>query len=185
MRFYNSIRILITITEKAVLSKKSSDHKADVGGNSNFRRTFCKYLLAISGTFGLSTLLLGSSGIRAREIVYERKKIANSKDMSKSSVKAFTYPFSDIRQQDITGPCLLIRLPSGELKAYSAVCTHLRCTVHYEGKDNQIDCSCHGGIFDPFSGAVIKMPPRKPLPEVQIEVDDVGDIYASGVTIKE
>lgn len=151
------------------------------------RRRFSKYILALSGLLGLSTLILGSSSVKARKVTYLKKLVINVKEVPPGTSKTFSYPYSDINQRDFTGPCILIHHSSGELKAYSAICTHLRCTVHHEMKENEnwIECNCHGGRFDSQTGDVLKFPPKKPLPEIVLKMEENGDIYAVDVLIRE
>jgi Rieske Fe-S protein len=59
-------------------------------------------------------------------------------------------------------PGLLIRTPDGELRAFSAVCTHLDCTVQYKSDTSQIWCACHNGFYD-LHGNVVSGPPPRPL----------------------
>lgn len=59
-------------------------------------------------------------------------------------------------------PGILIRTPGGELRAFSAVCTHLQCTVQYKTDAAQIWCACHNGFFD-LNGNVVSGPPPRPL----------------------
>jgi len=59
-------------------------------------------------------------------------------------------------------PGILIKTPQGQLKAFSAVCTHLGCTVQYDTEVSVIWCPCHNGKFD-LNGQVISGPPPKPL----------------------
>lgn len=74
-------------------------------------------------------------------------------------------------------PEVLVRLPDGEFVAYSAVCTHQGCTVAYRRQMQKLACPCHGGVFDPAEGAaVVSGPPRRPLPEVEIELRD-GKVF--------
>src|SRR5689334_16585267 len=47
-----------------------------------------------------------------------------------------------------TRPGILVRTPEGELRAFSAICTHLNCTVQYREDLGHIWCACHGGEFD-------------------------------------
>ena len=51
-----------------------------------------------------------------------------------------------------------------EFKAFSAVCTHLGCTV------GTINCPCHGSKYHIADGSVANPPATKPLPEKQIKV---------------
>lgn len=66
-------------------------------------------------------------------------------------------------------PGILIHTPQGELKAFSAVCTHLNCTVQYEPDNSLIWCACHNGTFD-LNGQVISGPPPRPLEAYQVNV---------------
>jgi len=84
-------------------------------------------------------------------------------------------------------PAILIRLTEDkaavvgkEFVAYSAICTHLGCIVSYKSEEDTIFCPCHAGYFDPTNGKVISGPPKKPLPEVKLRIDENGDIYAEG-----
>ncbi|AZQ33774.1 Rieske (2Fe-2S) protein [Streptomyces cyaneochromogenes] len=58
----------------------------------------------------------------------------------------------------------------GEFKAFSAICTHQRCTVSTVA-DGTINCPCHGSKFNITDGSVANPPATKPLPEKQITVD--------------
>jgi Rieske Fe-S protein len=64
-------------------------------------------------------------------------------------------------------PGLLIRTPSGELKAFSAVCTHLDCIVQYQPESKQIWCACHNGQYN-LSGQNVGGPPPRPLEEFTV-----------------
>ncbi len=66
-------------------------------------------------------------------------------------------------------PGILIHTPLGQLKAFSAVCTHLNCTVQYESESSIIWCACHNGKFD-LNGQVISGPPPRPLESYQVKV---------------
>jgi Rieske Fe-S protein len=59
-------------------------------------------------------------------------------------------------------PGILVRTPAGELRAFSAVCTHLSCIVQYRADIGHLWCACHNGHFD-LNGKNIAGPPPKPL----------------------
>ena len=69
-------------------------------------------------------------------------------------------------------PGILIRNPDGALLAFSAVCTHLECTVQYKSDTSQLWCPCHNGIYD-LSGNVVSGPPPRPLE--RLVVNQRGD----------
>lgn len=66
-------------------------------------------------------------------------------------------------------PGILIRTPSGELRAFSAACTHLGCIVQYRGDIGHIWCACHNGHFD-LNGRNIQGPPPSPLEQYVVNV---------------
>lgn len=66
-------------------------------------------------------------------------------------------------------PGLLVRTPDGELRAFSAVCTHLDCTVQYKADTSQIWCACHNGMYD-LAGNVVSGPPPRPLDRLAAHV---------------
>jgi cytochrome b6-f complex iron-sulfur subunit len=71
-------------------------------------------------------------------------------------------------------PGILVRTESGELKAFSAVCTHLECIVQYRPDTKQIWCACHNGQYN-LSGKNIGGPPPRPLEEYKVNTrgDDI------------
>ena len=69
-------------------------------------------------------------------------------------------------------PGILIRTPAGEVRAFSAVCTHLQCTVQYRPDLQEIWCACHNGLYD-LQGKNVGGPPPKPL--TPYKVDMAGD----------
>ena len=66
-------------------------------------------------------------------------------------------------------PGILVRTPGGELRAFSAVCTHLACIVQYRADLGHIWCACHNGHFD-LNGKNIAGPPPKPLEQYAVNV---------------
>jgi cytochrome b6-f complex iron-sulfur subunit len=73
-----------------------------------------------------------------------------------------------------TAPAMLIHHLDGSWVALTAVCTHLGCTVQYEPQMNRIHCACHGGVYDPRTGANVSGPPPKPLKLFKVAVNDTG-----------
>ena len=61
-----------------------------------------------------------------------------------------------------TKPAILVRTSDGHFKAFTAVCTHLECTVQYKPETSQIWCACHNGLYD-LAGNVVSGPPPRPL----------------------
>jgi len=66
-------------------------------------------------------------------------------------------------------PGIVIETPGGEIRAFSAVCTHLACTVQYREDLQHIWCACHNGHYDLF-GKNISGPPPRPLTRYTVNV---------------
>jgi Rieske Fe-S protein len=64
---------------------------------------------------------------------------------------------------------ILVRTPSGELRAFSASCTHLSCIVQYREDLGHIWCACHNGHFD-LNGRNVSGPPPAPLEAYVVNV---------------
>ncbi|MFJ8594459.1 Rieske (2Fe-2S) protein [Streptomyces sp. NPDC093598] len=58
----------------------------------------------------------------------------------------------------------------GRFEAFSAICTHQRCTVG-SVSGGTINCPCHGSRFQIADGAVTQGPATRPLPAEQITVE--------------
>jgi len=59
-------------------------------------------------------------------------------------------------------PGIVVRTAEGEVRAFSAVCTHLDCTVQFKADTSQLWCACHNGIYD-LDGNVVSGPPPRAL----------------------
>lgn len=63
----------------------------------------------------------------------------------------------------------------GELRAFTAVCTHLGCIVRWEKGMDHLYCACHQGMFDK-EGRVVGGPPPRPLERYPVETRD-GQVF--------
>jgi Rieske Fe-S protein len=76
-------------------------------------------------------------------------------------------------------PGILVRTATGELRAFSAVCTHLNCTVQYRPDLSHIWCACHNGHFD-LNGQNIGGPPPRPLEAYVVNVRSNQIVVSKG-----
>jgi len=81
-------------------------------------------------------------------------------------------------------PVLLFRLPDGELRALSAICTHGQCNVQYRPEENDIFCGCHKGRFD-SEGTNIEGPPPRPLRRFYLQEQADGTLLVSHQPIEQ
>jgi len=69
-----------------------------------------------------------------------------------------------------TAAKVVVTQPSpGQYKAFSAVCTHVGCTMN-KVANGTIDCPCHGSEFKITNGAVVTGPAPSPLPRKKIKI---------------
>jgi rieske iron-sulfur protein len=97
------------------------------------------------------------------------------------AVQVFPQGKSDNERNLIELVRLAADLPTG-LVAYSAICTHLGCTVLPKlSEQGYIVCPCHASVFDPAVAArVVSGPANRPLPALPIEVSSDGVVRAAG-----
>lgn len=76
-------------------------------------------------------------------------------------------------------PALLIRTPDGQLRAFTAICTHLGCTVNYDSSSKVIWCPCHNGAYD-LHGRNISGPPPRPLTEYKVNLRNGQIVVTKG-----
>ena len=75
-------------------------------------------------------------------------------------------------------PAVLFKSKTG-VYAYSAVCTHEGCTVQFNSASKNLQCGCHGAVFDPGKdGTVVTGPTNKPLPKIKVAVEGAWIVEA-------
>jgi cytochrome b6-f complex iron-sulfur subunit len=67
-------------------------------------------------------------------------------------------------------PGIVTRLTSSTAVCFSAICTHMGCTVAPKG--GELDCPCHGSRYNAKTGAVLQGPAPSPLHKVSVTVQD-------------
>ncbi|MGZ4650219.1 MAG: Rieske (2Fe-2S) protein [Kineosporiaceae bacterium] len=73
-----------------------------------------------------------------------------------------------VAAQAPSGVVVVAQPTAGRVVAFSAVCTHQGCRVNPAGP--QLDCPCHGSVFDAFTGQVLRGPAQAPLESVPVKV---------------
>lgn len=72
---------------------------------------------------------------------------------------------------------LVARPTSTTAVCFSAVCTHMGCTVAPAGR--KLACPCHGSVFDAVTGDVVHGPAQLPLNRIAVAVRD-GEVVTTG-----
>ena len=137
----------------------------EVLGRETSRRKFINWFLATSG------------GAFLLSVLYPIARYLIPPPAGESAAASVTLPVKPADVKLNSGqifkfgsrPGILIRTPAGELRAFSAVCTHLNCTVQYRSDLSHIWCACHNGHFD-LKGQNIAGPPPRPLDHYVVNV---------------
>ncbi|MFO0840654.1 MAG: ubiquinol-cytochrome c reductase iron-sulfur subunit [Phycisphaerae bacterium] len=83
----------------------------------------------------------------------------------------------ELRKVSVAGKAVgVVRTEKG-YRAFSLVCTHLGCIVHWNGASRQFECPCHAARFD-VNGRVVAGPPPRPLPEYGVAAAQ-GEVIVS------
>jgi thiosulfate dehydrogenase (quinone) large subunit len=78
-------------------------------------------------------------------------------------------------------PAYVVQPTAGKYVAFSAICTHLGCTVGFQaGSPPEFVCPCHNSIFNATTGEVIQGPAVQPLPQIALTESSTGELYADG-----
>lgn len=138
------------------------------------RRGFMKTMAGAAGVFAVASLPWGA--VAAKELMglgdkeYPHKKIANVKDVAVGDSVKFYFPSDH-------DSAVLIRLEENKYVAYQNACTHLMCPVYWVKEEKEMVCPCHHGKFDAHTGEPTAGPPRRPLPGIQVKIEN-GEIFA-------
>jgi Rieske Fe-S protein len=70
-------------------------------------------------------------------------------------------------------PVIVSQPSAGQVVAFSAICTHMGCTVAPDGKI--LKCPCHGSTYDLATGKNTGGPAPRPLARLSVKVEK-GDV---------
>jgi rieske iron-sulfur protein len=183
--------------ERASLDLYRSERRARQEQRVATRRRILQWVIGIgAGAFSIALLL---PALALRSLTRETKEVAAGDTLvyatgnqagapisaetiaPGSAVQAFPQGKSDNERNLIELVRLGEDLPAS-LVAYSAICTHLGCTVLPKlTAEGDILCPCHASLFDPAAGAkVLRGPANRPLPSLPIDISADGQIVAAG-----
>ncbi len=144
-----------------------SETEKETGGLG--RRQFLDYLLGTSAVATLGAILYPIFRFMMPPQIVE----AQQNSVVAAKVNEIPNNFGKIFKFG-SKPGIIIRTPSGDLRAFEATCTHLDCIVQYQPDEKNILCACHNGIYD-LAGKNVSGPPPRPLEEFSVNVtgDDI------------
>ena len=174
---------------------KGNDGEDQKQPTDTSRRDFLKVAMTMSAILafgGIGTVLKAISNPAppgaTGSLTFPRIQIAD-KTLTVNKPVYFNYPLDNT-------PNFLVKLgqkavggvgPDQDIIAFSEICQHLGCDVAYQSKGQSGGpvgtCHCHGSVFDLLQSAkVIAGPSPRPLPQVLLEVDSSGNVFAKGMS---
>ena len=138
------------------------------------RREFVRFLALVSAGF---TAGIGYLAVRRTPLEGAPDttpvgplRVCPSGEVAPGNSRLFTY-------RDGQDRCILVRTREGALKAYRQTCTHLGCSVRWDGA--RLECPCHHGYFEVERGFPVQGPPTRPLSALAA-VEQDGFIWIIG-----
>lgn len=156
------------------------------------RRDLLKAATCVVGAACVGSTVLSSGEIAHADtpatlsttLPYSRTRLANIKQLSVGKPLELTYP-------DRSSPISLVRTgqfciggvgPDGDVVAFSRLCAHMGAPLNYKADTNAFHCPLHFALFDATKGGLTVIGQATDnLPQVELEVDSHGNIYAIGV----
>jgi cytochrome b6-f complex iron-sulfur subunit len=141
------------------------------------RRDFLRSMIVFAGVVAVTAAfsLIGQSRASlptATTTGLPAGAVANTSRVQSGSPVYFDYPSGY--------PNILLKKNDGSFIALSMLCTHVCCQLTYDSNGNQLYCQCHGSLFD-LNGNVVQGPAVIPLPNVQITIDNNGNVFPQSV----
>jgi len=173
------------------------------------KRNFLKFAMAFSTLLavgGIASVLksitnpgpsAAGTAVSSGSRQFPRVKVAQLNDLTIDQPVVFNYPLDN-------EPNILVKLgtkaeggvgPDGDVIAFSSICQHLGCIYGFQATGSTPACNpaykadrpvgyccCHGSVYDFVNKAnVISGPSSRPQPQVLLDVDAAGNIFATGM----
>jgi arsenite oxidase small subunit len=115
---------------------------------------------------------------------YPRVKLTRLTDLKAGRELLFSYP-------DKSSPISLLKFgkrvlagvgPDQDIVAFSRYCTHMGGTLQFKADTGAFHCPLHYAMFDAQKGGLTVIGQATDnLPQIELEIDTQGDIYAVGI----
>jgi arsenite oxidase small subunit len=168
------------------------------------RRNFLKFAMSLSSLLAVGGIAVVLKSITnpappsaGEAMQFPRVKVRQLSDLQVGQPIVFNYPLDN-------EPNILVKLgvravggigPDGDIVAFSSICQHLGCIYGFQMTGSSPACNlsyradrpvgyccCHGSVYDfTNAAAVISGPSPRPQPQVKLEMDTSGGIYAVGM----
>ena len=181
-------------------SEREASHLKQEKSRRNFLKIAISFsaLLLVGGIAALVKSITNPAPSQGQIGAFPRVKVAQLAELQVNQPVLFNYPLDN-------EPNILVKLgekaemgigPEADIVAFSALCQHLGCVYAFQATGTSPKCNsaykatspvgyccCHGSVFDFLNQSrVLSGPSPRPQPQVILEIDNSGDIYAVGMT---
>ena len=156
----------------SVVTDMNSDHGV---ARSIDRRTALAGAVALAGAAGLAAC--SSSSTSASPATSGGAGAATSSGGGPVSLaKLDAIPVGKSVSAQLDGQPVIVSRPTATTAVcFSAICTHMGCTVAPAG--TELHCPCHGSVYSATTGKVLGGPAPRPLPRIPVDVSK-GEVIA-------
>ena len=123
----------------------------------------------------LKGLVAGTAAVVTAPIVYVAVRFLGYISKGDSNQTFTTVAFSDLTPEKPSKliqindePIIVVREQNDAIRAFTATCTHLGCTVSYRPQVPDFFCKCHQGRYDVNGVNVPGTRPQAPLTELTV-----------------
>ena len=193
--------------ESRKIREESESAAKDFDPGIESRRSFLKVsvaasaILAVGGIAAVAKSVTEGAAVsnisNSASTTFPRYKITSVSSLQVNQPIYFNYPLDD-------EPNILVMLgqtaeggvgPNNTIVAFSQLCQHFGCPYSFVAPDESPSCNhslkvssavgyccCHGSEYDFLNSAkVIGGPAPRPVPQVVLDVDSSGNVYAVGM----
>jgi len=123
----------------------------------------------------LKGLVAGAAAVVTAPVLYVAARFLGYVRKGDSNQTSATIAFSDLTPEKPSKlieindePILVVREKDDAIRAFTATCTHLGCTVAYRPQVPDFYCKCHQGRYDVNGVNVPGTRPKAPLTELTV-----------------
>jgi Rieske Fe-S protein len=168
-------------------SRDDAPHQPPRDGS---RRSFLGVLLGLASAVVAALLAIPVLRYLFYPLTVQSRSSGWSVAGSLSEATAAQVPLSrTLHLKDVDGwretegnPTVYLIANGNSVKALSAICPHLGCTVPWDAGRNAFVCPCHGGVFGP-DGSYRSGPPRRGMDTLETKVTN-GNVLVKYQTFR-
>lgn len=130
-----------------------------------------------TGAFGLAVSFVSNAWRQARPRAWLPLGPAEDLDPENFERRVLSVPQRHAWRRELASRIVFVRdrYPDDPL-CLDATCSHLGCSVRWDGEMRRFRCPCHGGQYDE-QGRVVAGPPPRDLTRLEVRLDEAENVF--------